>query len=65
MTQAAAIDLGELGIRVNSVVPGPTRTQLMAGLEDDSFAFMPVPRMGEPAEIAAAVQFLASHEAPT
>jgi 3alpha(or 20beta)-hydroxysteroid dehydrogenase len=51
-----------MGIRVNSIFPGPIRTQMMAGLSDENFRFIPVRRMGEAAEIAQLALFLASDE---
>jgi len=70
MTRALAIDHGPQGIRVNSVNPGDTNTDMLrneaAQLGEDPSAFLagaadrPLGRMGEPAEIAAAVVWLAS-----
>jgi 3alpha(or 20beta)-hydroxysteroid dehydrogenase len=62
MTLAAAVDLGHMGIRVNSIFPGPTRTEMMAGLTDENFRFIPIRRMANPAEIAQLALFLASDE---
>lgn len=65
MTKTAAIELGPLGIRVNSVHPGGVDTA-MIGLTDEAratgFGFLPVGRVAEPAEIAKAVLFLASDD---
>lgn len=68
--RAAAIDLAPFNIRVNSVAPGMTRTPLyeewLAGLPDpDGEArrvaeAIPLGRIAEPADVAAAVSFLAS-----
>jgi NAD(P)-dependent dehydrogenase (short-subunit alcohol dehydrogenase family) len=69
MTKSAAVELGPLGIRVNSVHPaiietpmaeygmaqlGRTREQLVRGY--------PLGRLGQPVEVANAVLFLASDE---
>jgi 3alpha(or 20beta)-hydroxysteroid dehydrogenase len=62
LTKAAALDLGP-EIRVNSVHPGPIRTPMTAGLSDDMVNTQRIPRMGEPAEVSAAVLFLASDAA--
>jgi len=65
----AALDLGEYGIRVNSVLPGIIDTRLAAGLVHDPVAGpeylkrVALGRFGQPVEIANAVLFLASDEA--
>ena len=70
MTKAAAQELGQYGIRVNSVHPGGVLTSL--GLEAaatwadagdaDFIKKMPLARFAEPAEISRLVAFLASDE---
>lgn len=60
-TRAAALDLGPSGIRVNAVAPGPVQTGWMSDeLVDEVRALVPLRRVGEPADIADAVVFLAS-----
>ncbi len=65
----AALDLGQHGIRVNSVLPGIIDTRLSAPLVHDPVAGpeylkrVPLRRFGQPVEIANAVLFLASDEA--
>ncbi|MDE2403320.1 MAG: glucose 1-dehydrogenase [Sphingomonadales bacterium] len=69
LTRSLALELGHANIRVNSVHPGITATPMvlknagatMARLEA-AVARQPIARMAEPAEIAAAVLFLASSE---
>ena len=67
MTKCAAIDLAPSRIRVNSVNPGPTETQMISFMSDDFAAavkgMIPMGRFGQPAEIAATTAFLLSDEA--
>ncbi|WP_396903859.1 SDR family NAD(P)-dependent oxidoreductase [Mycolicibacterium phlei] len=70
LTRTAAIELAEHNVRVNAVAPGLTRTPLyeewMAGLPDPEEVAraqaeaIPLGRIAEPADVAAAVSFLAS-----
>ncbi len=68
MTKTAALELGRYGIRVNSVHPGGVDTPMLAGPQlakvdkDAAFASQPLPRVGQPIEIARLVLFLASDE---
>ena len=66
LTRTAALELGAYGIRVNNVIPGPTRTKMTerAGWSDAdydrAYASTPIGRMAQPEEIAEMVAFLAS-----
>jgi meso-butanediol dehydrogenase / (S,S)-butanediol dehydrogenase / diacetyl reductase len=74
MTRALALDHARQGIRVNCVAPGDIETPMLLsgitkrgqsaaeGLRDNGAA-IPMGRVGQPHEIAAAVCFLASDEA--
>ncbi|UGQ12242.1 glucose 1-dehydrogenase [Yinghuangia sp. ASG 101] len=67
MTRSAALELGALGIRVNSVHPGVIASELVRESPvrdhlDRLVRRQPIPRMGRPEEIAALVLFLASDE---
>ena len=63
-------ELPSRGIRVNAVSPGPTRTPIFEKLAlsaadlEAMVAPIPAGRLGNPREIAQAVAFLASDEAP-
>jgi len=69
LTKTAAIELGPLGIRVNTVVPGPTRTAMTErkGWTDDDYdavyGLYPLGRMARADEIARLCVFLASDDA--
>ncbi len=70
VARTLSVELGERGIRVNTVAPGPTETPIYGklGFPDDVLTEMtkdvvgkvPAGRFGQPSEIAAAVTFLAS-----
>lgn len=65
MTKTAAIELGPLGIRVNSIHPGSIDTPMTAGVkrpDGNPFAFLPVPRRGTVDEVAALAVHLAAPE---
>lgn len=68
LTRTAAIELGPKGIRVNVVVPGPTKTKMTErkGWTDDqyneAYGSYPLGRMAHASEIAEVVLFLASDE---
>ncbi len=67
LTKAGAIELGPLGIRVNSVCPGPIETPMsrdnpdFADMDWDSYvARLPLGAMGQPVDVGQAVAWLAS-----
>lgn len=67
MTRAIAAEMGPFGITANVVAPGRIVTEMSMKLGGDDAARLaaqlPVRRLGEPSEVAAAVAFLASREA--
>lgn len=70
LTKQLSLDLGPLGIRVNAVAPGVTRTPLTENVffDDPDFSrklahLYPLGRAGEPEDVAAAILFLASDAA--
>lgn len=67
LARSMARELASRGITVNVVAPGPIDTDMLAAAGDKLRAQMsdiiPLGRMGEPAEVAAAVRFLASDDA--
>ncbi len=67
MTRALARELGSRGITVNCVAPGFIATDMTAALVEEQqkalAAQIPLGRLGQPADIAAAVAYLAGPEA--
>jgi 3-oxoacyl-[acyl-carrier protein] reductase len=63
LVRGVAIDLAPRRITVNNVQPGPTATDMTLGYREMIRPLIPLGRMGEPAEIAGLVAYLASEEA--
>jgi 2,5-dichloro-2,5-cyclohexadiene-1,4-diol dehydrogenase 1 len=70
LTRAAALDLGRKGVRVNAILPGATRTEMLLaatarspGLEEHLVSRQPMGRLCEPSEVAVAALWLLSDEA--
>lgn len=63
MSKCAALEYGRYNIRVNSVHPGGMATSMDISEDDLSYARQPIPRAGQPAEVAELVAFLASDRA--
>jgi NAD(P)-dependent dehydrogenase (short-subunit alcohol dehydrogenase family) len=71
LTRCAALEVASFGIRVNAVCPGGTRTRMQQSLtaqrgESDELGLdlaTPNGRIAEPAEIAAAILYMASDHA--
>jgi NAD(P)-dependent dehydrogenase (short-subunit alcohol dehydrogenase family) len=65
LTRAQALDLAADGIRVNTVIPGAIDTPMLRHSPDDNArvveiaARTPLSRIGQPAEVAQAILFLA------
>ena len=64
--RSAAVDYARYGIRVNAVVPGATDTPMLLASDETHLAAkaqIPLGRLGQPEEIAAAIVWLLSSEA--
>lgn len=67
LTRTLAYDYGQHGVRVNCVCPGMTATEMVGDPDGpqyhDRLARLPLPRWGQPDEVARVVAFLASDDA--
>ncbi|GGF31326.1 short-chain dehydrogenase [Aliidongia dinghuensis] len=70
MTRTWALELAETGITVNGVAPGPTETEMFrrntsVGSEAERrfLALVPMRRVGQPNELAAAIAFFLAEDA--
>lgn len=68
LTRQQAAELGDLGIRVNAIAPGPVDTEMAKKVHNDEIraayhAAIPLNRYGLETEIAEAIFFLASDKA--
>ncbi len=68
LVRVMAADYGDLGIRVNGVLPGYTLTRMSEYMSPEEHADLlrtiPMRRAGTPAEVAEVIAFLASDQAP-
>lgn len=58
LTKAAALDLAARQVRVLSIHPGPIRTPMTADMSDEVAQAQPMPRFGEPEEVARMLRFM-------
>lgn len=67
LTQSLAKEVARIGITVNAICPGYLETDAVRAMSEEerkaAQARVPMRRFGQPAEVAAAVRFLASTEA--
>ena len=69
LTQSAALEAAEFGVRVNVVAPGPIDTAMLTRFSGNDerkaglVATVPLKRMGRPEEIAQIIVFVASNKA--
>ena len=69
-TRVWALELASFGITVNAVAPGPIETEMFRNIrplgsqaEKELLACIPMGRVGQPKEVAAAIEFLFSEDA--
>ncbi|MDQ8045316.1 MAG: SDR family NAD(P)-dependent oxidoreductase [Solirubrobacteraceae bacterium] len=73
LTRTAALEVAGVGIRVNAIAPGAIDSEMMTRIDDSTgdagrtrsanLAATPMGRYGDPAEVAAVMNFLLSDEA--
>lgn len=69
-TRVWALELATFGITVNAVAPGPIETEMLRRIrplgsqaEKELLSCIPMGRVGQPKEVAAAIEFLLSEDA--
>jgi NAD(P)-dependent dehydrogenase (short-subunit alcohol dehydrogenase family) len=60
LTREMAHDFGPLGVRVNAIAPGEVETSILSPGTDKIVEKLPMRRLGQPSEVAAAIYFLCS-----
>jgi NAD(P)-dependent dehydrogenase (short-subunit alcohol dehydrogenase family) len=62
LTREMAHDFGPLGVRVNAIAPGEVETAILSPGTDKIVEKLPLQRLGQPEEVAAAIYFLCSED---
>ena len=66
LTKSSCVPLAKHNVRINAIAPGMIRTDMTAGLDQEAVQKMvdetPIPRFGEPEEIADVIAYLLSEE---
>lgn len=62
LTREMAHDFGPLGVRVNAIAPGEVETAILSPGTDKIVETLPMRRLGQPEEVAAAIYFLCSDQ---
>ncbi|MCY1464834.1 Cyclic-di-GMP-binding biofilm dispersal mediator protein [compost metagenome] len=63
LVRELALELAPSGITINNLQPGPTATDITAGLDEKLAARVPLGRIAQPAEIASLASWVAGPEA--
>jgi NAD(P)-dependent dehydrogenase (short-subunit alcohol dehydrogenase family) len=62
LTREMAHDFGPLGVRVNAIAPGEVDTAILSPGTEKIVEALPLRRLGQPSEVAAAIWFLCSDQ---
>ncbi len=62
LTREMAHDFGPFGVRVNAIAPGEVETAILSPGTDKIVEQLPLQRLGQPEEVAAAIYFLCSQD---
>ncbi|PCH75096.1 MAG: oxidoreductase [Rhodobacteraceae bacterium] len=62
LTREMAHDFGPMGVRVNAIAPGEVETAILSPGTDKIVEKLPLRRLGQPEEVAAAIYFLCSSD---
>ena len=62
LTREMAVEMAELGVRVNAVAPGEIETAMLSPETEVLIPRIPLHRLGTPEDVAAAVYFLCAEE---
>jgi NAD(P)-dependent dehydrogenase (short-subunit alcohol dehydrogenase family) len=62
LTREMAHDFGPLGVRVNAIAPGEIETSILSPGTEKIVEQLPMRRLGQPSEVAAAIYFLCSDD---
>lgn len=62
LTREMAHDFGPMGVRVNAIAPGEVETSILSEGTDKIVEKLPLRRLGQPKEVAAAIYFLCSDQ---
>jgi NAD(P)-dependent dehydrogenase (short-subunit alcohol dehydrogenase family) len=62
LTREMAVEMAELGVRVNAVAPGEIETEMLSPETEVLIPRIPLHRLGSPADVASTVYYLCSDE---